>query len=182
MAAAKANRVLGMLKHSFTSRDFVLWKRLYTTYVRPHLEFSIEVWNPYMKGDIKTLEQVQRRATRIPHVLKKYNYAARCRILGLTSLKERRVRGDMIQFFKFERNLDLINWHHGPLRGNRRARLFRELVKNCEARFNWFGNRIAGHWNALPSHVINPSGVNDFRNRLDHLGNLTELNTLGLAR
>ena len=88
MDAAKANRGLGMLKNSFTSRDPVLWKRLYATYVRPHLEFSIQVWNPYMKGDIKTLEQVQRRATRIPHILKKYNLAARCRVLDLTSLKE----------------------------------------------------------------------------------------------
>ena len=46
MAAAKANKVFGMLKNSFTSRDPVLWKRLYTTYVRPH-EFSIQAWNSY---------------------------------------------------------------------------------------------------------------------------------------
>ena len=71
IAAEKAIRVLGMLKNSFTLRDTILWKRLYTNYVRPHLEFSIKVWNPYMKGDIKTFEQAQRRATRIPHALNK---------------------------------------------------------------------------------------------------------------
>ena len=85
MAASKANRVLGMFKNSFTSRDPVIWK---STYVQLLFEFSIQSVNPYMKGDIKTLEQVQRRATRIPHILKKYNLAARCRVLDLTSLKE----------------------------------------------------------------------------------------------
>ena len=68
MAASKANRVLGMFKNSFTSRDPVIWK---STYVQLLFEFSIQSVNPYMKGDIKTLEQVQRRATQMPLVLKK---------------------------------------------------------------------------------------------------------------
>ena len=89
MATAKENIVFGMLRNSFTSSDPVLWKRFYTTYVRPHLEFSIQAWNPYMKGTIETLEQFQSRITRIQLVIKKYDYAERCRILGLTSLKER---------------------------------------------------------------------------------------------
>ena len=33
--------VLGMLKNNFVSRDPELWKRLYTTYVNPHLEYAI---------------------------------------------------------------------------------------------------------------------------------------------
>ncbi len=41
LATAKANKVLGMLKGAFTSRDAALWKRLYTIYVRPHIEFAI---------------------------------------------------------------------------------------------------------------------------------------------
>ena len=36
--ALTTNRVLGVLKNTFVSRDPELWKRLYTTYVRPHLE------------------------------------------------------------------------------------------------------------------------------------------------
>ena len=95
---------------------------------------------------------------------------------------KRRIRGDLIQFLKFERSLNLIKWHHGPIRGNRRARLFRELVKNCKIRFNWFVNRIAVDWNALPNHVINASSVNDFKNRLDQLGDLLKLNTLRRVR
>ena len=75
--ASTANRVLGMLKNTFVSRDPELWKRLYTTYVRPHLEYAIQVWNPYAKKDVATLEKVQRRATKIPHLLKHLTYEER---------------------------------------------------------------------------------------------------------
>jgi hypothetical protein len=42
-AAAKANRMLGVLQKTFISRDILLWKRLYLAYVRPLLEFAIPV-------------------------------------------------------------------------------------------------------------------------------------------
>ena len=71
-----------------------MWKKLYTAYVRPHLEFAVPVWNPYTEEDINTLEKIQRRATKISHNLKKFKYDQRCDILELTSLKERQVRGD----------------------------------------------------------------------------------------
>ena len=64
-AASKANSLLGMLKRTFTCRDPELWKTLYTSYIRPQLEYAIAAWNPYQKGDIKTLEKIQRRCTRI---------------------------------------------------------------------------------------------------------------------
>ena len=170
-----------MLKNAFTSRDPSLWKRLYTTYVRPHLEFAIQAWNPYRTRDIKTLEDIQRRATRIPHDLKRYSYPTRCRKLGLTSLRERRIRGDLIQFFKFEKGLDIISWHNQPERGQRRLSLHRELIKNCDSRFHWFGNRVVGFWNALPDYVIEADSVNQFKNRIDLQESLLQLNPHRLA-
>ena len=70
-AASKANSVLGMLKRTFATRDTQIWKKLYTTYVRPQLEFAVSAWNPYLKKDIETLEKVQRRATKIGTTIKK---------------------------------------------------------------------------------------------------------------
>ena len=66
-----ANRILGMLKRTFESRDPELWKDLYVSIVRPHLGVysaylrSMQCWNPYLQGDIEKIESVQRRATRI---------------------------------------------------------------------------------------------------------------------
>ena len=41
-AVAKASSVYAMLRNTFISRDPLLWKKLFTTYVRPHLEFAIQ--------------------------------------------------------------------------------------------------------------------------------------------
>ena len=50
------------MEKTFRYRGVKMWKQLYTTYVRSHLEFAVHVWNPYLKGDIETLEKIQHRA------------------------------------------------------------------------------------------------------------------------
>ena len=62
-ASSKANKMLGFLKRTFITRNMHIWKKLYTTYVRPHLEFAGAAWNPYLKKDITLLAKVQHRAT-----------------------------------------------------------------------------------------------------------------------
>ena len=47
-ASARANRLFGMYKRSFQSRSIALWQTLYKTYIRPHLEYAIQVWSPYL--------------------------------------------------------------------------------------------------------------------------------------
>ena len=61
----KANKALGMLLKTFTIRDSDLWKMLYISLLRPHIEFASTVWNPYLKCDIEKLERVQRTTTKI---------------------------------------------------------------------------------------------------------------------
>ena len=63
-AAAKANMVLGQLTRGCTWRDPDNLTKLYTVYVRPHLEYAQASWSPWTQGDIQTLEQVQHRFTR----------------------------------------------------------------------------------------------------------------------
>ena len=106
-----------MLKRTFRHRGADIWKKLYTSYVRLLLEFAIPVWNPHKKGDIGILEKIQLRATKIAHSLKGKKYETRCEILNLTSLTERRVRGDLIQKFKIEKQLDEVNWSFEPITG-----------------------------------------------------------------
>ena len=84
-----------------------MWKKLYTSYVRPLLEFAIPVWNPYQKSDISKLESVQHRATKIAHGLKSKNYEERCKFLNLTNLGERRTREDLIQKYKIKNKMKL---------------------------------------------------------------------------
>jgi hypothetical protein len=171
-AATKANRMLGMLKKSFRSRKLSLWKGLYITYIRPHLEYAIQVWSPHLQRDIDILERVQHRATKVITEIKHLPYEQRLQKLGITTLKIRRIRGDLIQLFKFANIIDIIDLPLIPndscfiTRGHN-MRLIRELVKNCDQRFHFFSNRVVPHWNALPATVINAPSVHVFKNRLD---------------
>ena len=99
-AVGRANRVLGMLKRNITSRKMEIILPLYRTLVRPHLEYCVQFWNPYLIKDIKMLESVQRRATRLISGLRGLTYEERLRKCNLFSLNRRRIRGDMIQVFK----------------------------------------------------------------------------------
>ena len=100
-AAKKANSVLGQMARSFLYRDKYTWVRLYTTYVRPHMEFSVQSWSPWYVRDIDVLEKVQERAVNMVRGLRGRTYEAKLKELGLTTLAARRQRGDMIQVWKF---------------------------------------------------------------------------------
>ena len=64
-AAARAMSVLGMIKRTFPIIDKDSFIILYNGYVRPHLEYCVQVWAPSSVGDVECLERVQRRATRL---------------------------------------------------------------------------------------------------------------------
>ena len=110
--------------------------------------------------DISVLEQVQERATKLSHCLQSKDYKTRCNVLSLTTLNQRRVRGDMIQKYNFLHDLQKINWYRGPVtrkqRSNRqginRGLLVREMVKNCEGRFHFFNNRVPNFRNFSQIH------------------------------
>ena len=68
---------LGMLKRTFVEREIGLWKQLYVSMVRPHLEFAFQVWSPFGVDDILRLEKVQKRATLIPTIIKNIDYLDR---------------------------------------------------------------------------------------------------------
>ena len=66
--------------------------------VRPHLEYGNIVWGPHLKGDMKAIERVQKRATRMIPALKVLRYTERLKALDLPSLEYQRKRGDMIPY------------------------------------------------------------------------------------
>ena len=79
--------VLGIIKRNFNHLNLESFKILYNAYVRPHLEYCVQAWKPYLKKDIECLEKIQRRATRLVYCLRKFSYDVRIKILGLYSLE-----------------------------------------------------------------------------------------------
>ena len=56
-ASGKANKMLGIIKHSFKNLDINAPKLLYTSLVRPHLDYANSVWCPYLEQDFKKLNR-----------------------------------------------------------------------------------------------------------------------------
>ena len=171
-ATSRANRILGMLKRNITSRKKEVILPLYRTLVRPHLEYSVQFWNPYLVKDIKLLENVQRRATRLISGMKGLPYEERLKQCNLFSLSRRRLRGDMIQVFKILKNIDKIKledlgWELN-VRNSRGHNL--RLIKRrsrLDLRKHFFTQRIVNYWNKLPQKIVSLSSVQGFKLALD---------------
>ena len=66
----KANRLLGLIRRSFDNLDSSMLTKLFTSMVRPTLEYCNSIWGPSFILDQRRIERVQCRATKFCNVLK----------------------------------------------------------------------------------------------------------------
>ena len=89
--------------------DLLVMLQLYKVLVRPHLEYCVQFWSPYLRKDILALEGVQRKFTRLIPELRGLAYEERLSRLGLYPLEFRRMRrGDLIETYKIMKGMDKI--------------------------------------------------------------------------
>ncbi|XP_077985324.1 uncharacterized protein LOC144439968 [Glandiceps talaboti] len=132
----------------------------------------------YLKKDIELLEKVQRRATKLIPELRHLTYVERLEALSLTTLEQRRLRGDLIQVFRFLKGFDKIDQsvlftYHPTSRTRRHSlKIFKPTVR-LNIRKYFFSQRVVLHWNNLPEDVIGAETVKDFKIVLDQYWNTT---------
>ena len=181
-AAKKANSVLGQLTRAVTFRDKETFMSLYATYVRPHLEYAVQAWCPWTIGDKEVLEKVQRRAVGMVTNVKGKGYEEKLAAMDMSTLEERRKRGDLIQMYRImtgKDKVDLSTWFT-PAEA-REGALSTRLVTGClnvekmrgkkEVRNNFWSVRVIDTWNSLPNSVKTSPDVNTFKNSIDNLKN-----------
>jgi len=61
---------------------------------------GVQAWSLFLQKDIQCLERVQRAATKLVKSLKKLPFEERLNILGITTLYQRRISGDLIETCK----------------------------------------------------------------------------------
>ncbi|KFQ47804.1 hypothetical protein N334_03231, partial [Pelecanus crispus] len=172
LTAQKANRILGCVKRSVASRAREVIIALFSTLVRPHVEYCVQLWGPQHKKDMDLLKQLQRRAMKMNMGLEHLPCEDRLRELGLFSLEKRRLWGHLIAAFQYFK---------GAYRKDGEGLLFRECsdrmkgnsFKLKEGRFRldirkkFFTVRVVRHWNTLPRGVVDAPSLEVFKARLD---------------
>ena len=167
-ASALANQILRCTVNS--SVGFMV--TLFTSHIRPLLDYCSTVWNLGYIGDVRKLESVQRRWTKEVDGCSELSYAERIRLLNLFSIWGRMLRTDLIKMWKiFNSVVDvgllsiLERQSHTATRGHRYK--ISVLLCRSEVRRRFFNVRSVGIWNNLPAAVVQSDSVSQFKRMLD---------------
>ena len=106
--------------------------------------------------------------------LRHLSYSDRLKRLNLTSLEDRRHRGDLIEAYKIISGKENVKCDKffkmvdiNVTRGNSKKLYKPRLNKGILQRSNFCSVRVVNSWNQLPEEVISAKTVNSFKNRLD---------------
>ena len=162
----KAHYCIRKIFHAFKGHTADFYIILYTTYVRPLLESGSPVWSPHLIGNIDKVESVQQYFTRRLPGYANLPYCMRLELLDLEMLESRRVKFDIILYFKVEKNLVYIDIAESlrpqfSHRGHNKN-LYHFFSRTNVRKFFW-SNRIVKHWNKLSSSTVNCKSVESFK-------------------
>jgi len=152
-------------------------------FVRPNLEYHIQLWSPQHKTDMDLLEWVQRRATKIRAScmgrLEHLSYEERLIELGLYSLEKKRLQEDLIAAFQYTKGTCKKDGESlftkvcsDRTRGN--GFKLKEGRFKSDIRKKFFTMRVVRHWNRLLREDVGAPSLELFKAMLDRaLSNLS---------
>jgi hypothetical protein len=153
---SKARQRVGTLFRGFLSRNLSTMRLAFITYIRPILEYNSIVWNPNFIHLIDLIENVQRNfSKRIPS-LSSLPYAERLALLDLELLELRRLRFDLIYYYKVINHLtpfnpsDVFIVYSPEARSRSNLPYLQKPIKATNRLLSVLFFRSVDAWNALP--------------------------------
>ena len=174
---SKANSVIGFLRRNFHQCPIQTKSALYSSLVRPILEYAVTVWAPHHQSDIHRLEAVQRRAaTFVMNCFDRYQSVSDM-LSGLNwpTLAKRRDHFKITMLYKIIHNIvhvhldlpftysNLINYTRGHVLK------IQQPTTRIDSYLNSFFPSAIKLWNSLPANVIDSSKLDDFKYKLSNL-------------
>lgn len=164
MISSKAYKLLGLLRRSFSGSCSIPAKKLlYTSLVRSQLTYCSQLWRPQLLKTMKSLEAIQRRATKYITNDSKSDYRTRLIKLRLLPLMYNLELNDISFFLRCLKDpplnfniLDYVKFSSGNTRSTSFNKLCHQYTKNNTIRFSYF-YRLPGLWNRLPPLDLNLS-------------------------
>ena len=155
--AAKAYRKLGLIRRTFSiSTPANIKKQLYLSLVRSQLSYCSPVWRPHLIKDVKSIESIQRRATK--YILKDYESDYKDRLMALKILPLMYLF-ELFDILFLVRNLkfadpsfplmDYIRFASSSTRSSSSLKLVHVQSKSSLSHHCYF-SRVVRLWNALP--------------------------------
>ena len=151
-----------------------MMRKIMSIMIRLKLEYAEVIWSQHKKRHVLKLERIQRIATKMLPDLEDLTYEERLKEMHLTTLKEKRERGDWITIYKLMNNLEktdrkeLILRRKGEgrnLRGHTK-KLLKGICLNDTKKYS-FPQRSIDTWNGLREEVTMAKNVHQLKEKLD---------------
>lgn len=175
LCAKNASLKMFMLFKAIRSNSTRFLLHMYKCFVRPSVEFSTPIFNPYLKKHIVKLEKVQQKAVSIIFyrcLKNKYgdkpSYVDLLKILGLETLEIRRLKNDLLLLQKtILQEVSISPSILPPLTNPRtRSQNYRLPLCKTNTRHHFWLNRSIKVYNSLPNEIKSCSTLNNFRDKL----------------
>ena len=163
---SKARKVIGLIYRQFYSMSSISSLiQLYTSLVRPHLEYASQVWDPFMVKDIQKLESVQKFALRMCYKSWGSTYSENLQLSTLPELSFRRKYLSLCYFynlingrFEFPENPATLRQSIYNTRSSQLSTYVRPHA-HSNSFYNSFFLKTISLWNSLPYSVTSSSCI-----------------------
>ena len=156
----RANQRTGLIRRCFTDLTKEKVFILYTSLIRPILEYASPAWNPHLIKDVSQLESTQRRCLRLSK-----------EAISLPSLTYRRLFADLCEVYKYTHDkyknglTDMFCFSTNPQLKGHSLKFYKA---RCETalRQHFFSERVVNEWNSLTEDVVTAPTLDCFKERL----------------